>query len=194
MPDVMHISRSDFLRNGFRSLVDYATESVAAVSEKQVRKAVIPALRPPGAIDELAFLTACTRCDACITACPHDALTRASSKYGIAVDTPILTPADTPCYLCDGYPCIVACETSALITDTPVNIGTAHIIKTKCYAYNGQRCDYCYSQCPDKGMAIEMDAGKPLIHADQCNGCGMCEYLCPAPGKAVTILPDRPQA
>ena len=31
-------------------------------------------LRPPGALDEFAFLTACTRCDKCLPACPVDAI------------------------------------------------------------------------------------------------------------------------
>ncbi|MBP1773199.1 MAG: hypothetical protein H6P99_2362, partial [Holophagaceae bacterium] len=34
-------------------------------------------LRPPGALEELEFLTKCTRCDKCVRACPENAILKA---------------------------------------------------------------------------------------------------------------------
>jgi len=66
-------------------------------------------IRPPGALDELSFLSACTRCDKCIEACPQDALIKADAKTGLAVGTPHIDPRRTPCFLCTELPCITAC-------------------------------------------------------------------------------------
>jgi ferredoxin len=44
--------------------------------------------RPPGAIEESAFVAECTKCDACVRACPVDAITHAESFFGAAGGTP----------------------------------------------------------------------------------------------------------
>ena len=57
-------------------------------------------IRPPGALDELSFLSSCTRCDKCIEACPQDALIKADAKTGLAIGSPHIDPRRTPCFLC----------------------------------------------------------------------------------------------
>ncbi len=182
------MSRSEFLRNGLKSICGYVVETVEQAVEAKTRNVVIPLLRPPGAIHELSFLLQCTCCDLCLKACPHGAIVKAESKYGPAVGTPIIQPSDTPCYLCEGYPCITACPEEALLPVEKVRMGTAHIILTKCLAYNGQICDYCFDRCPFKREAIVMENRKPRVIEANCTGCGICEYFCPAPGKGIKIL------
>lgn len=188
------ITRSHFLRRGLHLLVKNTAEFVADSVKKNLDKAVIPLHRPPGAEDELNFLLKCTRCDKCIEACPHDALQKAGTKYGSAAGTPFIKPSDNPCYLCEDFPCITACKDNALlpVTGLFVKMGDAHLIRNRCFAYKGQVCDYCYTNCPSKGKAIIMENGKPQIIAESCTGCGICEYLCPAPKKAIMVLPARP--
>ncbi len=183
-----NISRADFLRGGFKSICGYVVEAVEQVVKAKTDNVVIPLLRPPGAINELSFLLKCTRCDLCIKACPHAAIVTAAPKYGPAVGTPIIQPSDTPCYLCEDYPCIQACPEEALLPVENVRMGTAHLIHSKCLAYNGQICDYCFDRCPLKREAIVMENRKPRIIEAHCTGCGICEYLCPAPGKGIKIL------
>ncbi len=187
------MTRSEFLRTAVKSILRTTAEFVDARVESGAEKLFVPLLRPPGALDEMRFLATCTRCDLCAEACPHDAISRAPAKYGPAVDTPILTPAETPCYLCEDMPCIRECPEGALVAGGQVQIGTAHIALNKCLAHNGQMpgCDYCYDRCPVKETAILLEDGKPRIVADQCVGCGICEYYCPAPGKAIQVLPNR---
>lgn len=52
-------------------------------------------------------------------------------------------------------------------------------------------CSTCVERCPVPG-AITRDRGLPMILADACTGCGVCHDVCPAPRKAVLMLPRRP--
>ena len=45
-------------------------------------------------------------------------------------------------------------------------------------------------QCPVSG-ALVMDAGLPIVIADACNGCTVCQQVCPAPVNAVLVIPRR---
>ncbi|MFQ5676505.1 MAG: 4Fe-4S dicluster domain-containing protein [bacterium] len=193
MSSTQTMTRSEFLRSGLKSLFAFAGEAFDHQVESRARKMVIPLHRPPGAIDELAFLTRCTRCDLCAQACPHDAIVKAGTRYGTAVDTPMIRPSETPCYLCDDTPCIPACPEGALVPVDKINMGTAHVIHIQCFAFNGQvnLCDYCFDRCPLKGHAIVMSDGKPRVLEENCVGCGLCEYYCPAPGNAIKVFPDR---
>ncbi|MFQ5605467.1 MAG: 4Fe-4S dicluster domain-containing protein [bacterium] len=188
-----NMTRSDFLRDGLKSLFRFTAETLENQVEARARKMIIPVLRPPGAIDEISFLLKCTRCDKCIEACPHDAIVRADAKYGSGVDTPMLRPAEAPCYLCEDLPCVNACAEGVLLPVKEFKMGTAHLIYNKCFAYNGQvqMCDYCFDRCPLKNAAIVMEDDKPRVIVEKCTGCGICEYFCPAPGNAIKILPDR---
>ncbi len=147
--------------------------------------------RPPGAVNETAFLADCTRCGDCIRACPPDAIVLAPEKYGAAAGTPIIDPMTSPCVMCDDPPCIHACEPGVLSFDAPLKMGTASIRDPYCLAHQGTSCTVCSEQCPVEG-AIEVIDGKPVIDDATCTGCGVCQYVCPAPYNAVLILPaDR---
>jgi ferredoxin-type protein NapG len=57
---------------------------------------------PPYAQDELAFLLACTRCGACVTACPHGVIFPLAPRLGITVaGTPALDLLHKGCHLCE---------------------------------------------------------------------------------------------
>lgn len=156
-----------------------------------------PVLRPPGAIEEQAFLEGCTRCDACIDACPHDAIVHAPLRFRGAAGTPMIDPLGThgggPCQMCDDLPCVTACEPDVLRLDMPTKMGIARIDRFMCLAHTGSFCTVCSEQCPVDG-AIEVTAGKPRIIEETCTGCGVCQHVCPAPGNAVLLMPvaERP--
>ncbi len=150
-------------------------------------------LRPPGApADDDAFRAACTRCTDCIEACPYQSIRRLGPERGEDAGTPVIIPADSPCYLCEDMPCIAACGAGALlpVARRDVTMGVARIRYDACYQAQGQPCDYCVTRCPLKGEAISFDdARRPRISDQHCTGCGVCAYLCP-PG-AIDILPNR---
>ena len=154
--------------------------------------ALPPFLRPPGAIDESAFHRTCTRCTDCLDACPHQAIRRLGPEFGEQAGTPAIIPEESPCLLCEDLPCIAACTTAALqpVPRRRVRMGTARIDLDRCYLAMGQPCDYCLTRCPLKREAIDLDdRGLPKIHDANCTGCGVCQFICPAPRGAVTVTP-----
>jgi ferredoxin-type protein NapG len=152
-------------------------------------RGAIPVLRPPGAIEENAFLAGCTRCGDCVTACPHDVLQPAPQRFRAAAGTPTFDPLRNPCLMCDELPCIAACEPGVLSREAGIDMGTARIDPQVCLAYSGTGCSVCVERCPVSG-AIEIDDRmRPRIAQDACTGCGICQHVCPAPQNAVGIMP-----
>ncbi|MCL1847379.1 MAG: 4Fe-4S dicluster domain-containing protein [Coriobacteriia bacterium] len=146
-------------------------------------------LRPPGALDEPEFLSHCLRCGKCGLACPYRVI-----KYddSLSQGTPYLIAREGPCRLCDDFPCIAACPSAALapVADKrAVKMGIAVIDRDLCIALQGMRCEVCYRVCPliDEAISIEYSLRKgdshhaifePVINAEKCVGCGICEERC----------------
>lgn len=152
-----------------------------------------PVLRPPGAVEETAFLEGCTRCDECIKACPHGAIVHAPERFRGAAGTPMIDPMRSPCRMCEDFPCISACEPGVLRRDVPVKMGVARVDTTTCLAHQNSFCTVCSEHCPVEG-AIEVRDGKPRIVEEACTGCGVCQHVCPAPANAILLMPvaERP--
>lgn len=217
MPDDRNISRRQLLRGRFlNSLLGRVSDAVsdslgplasplasqpdpptaAPTAQSPLHHKAFPIHRPPGAIEESAFLENCTRCDACIHACPHDAIVPAPARFRHAAGTPMIdtSPASTSaCRMCDDFPCIAACEPNVLRMDMPKVMATARIDIYTCLAHQNSFCSVCSEQCPVQG-AIKVINGKPRIVEDTCTGCGVCHHVCPAPSNAVLLMPlaDRP--
>jgi ferredoxin-type protein NapG len=169
--------RGDF----FKSLGTLFAGFIADQVEEAVTKVSPKMLRPPGALDEFAFLTACTRCDKCIEACPQDSILKAGPSAGLGLNTPYIEPRSMPCFLCTDLPCITACPDGALVwpsRETPggvgrsgpsaVHMGTAKIKMEFCLTYPSEEnenpaknraaaaCQVCVDRCPYPGVAIKM--------------------------------------
>lgn len=154
----------------------------------RLRPSNLPLLRPPGAIEESAFLARCTKCGDCQKACPHGAIRPAPERLRGAEGTPIIDAAESPCRLCEDKPCITACATGALSPAIPVRMGTAQIDHTFCLARTGSFCTVCSERCPVPGAIITASGG-PRMDISVCVGCGLCHHHCPAPVNAVLLLP-----
>ena len=196
----MPYTRRQFFSGTTQALMDSIGRAAAkvrlpsSVQETQAQaQAQLPnVLRPPGALAEPAFLSACTRCTDCIEACPHQAIRRLGPEFGDRAATPAVIVDEAPCLLCDDLPCITSCTTGALTPTArqDVKMGTAVIDLQHCYQAMGQPCDYCVGRCPLKHEAIDWnEEGMPQINPDACPGCGVCRYICPAPGQPITIEP-----
>jgi len=167
-------------------------------------------LRPPGALKEEDFLKTCIKCGLCVEACPYDTLLLAKPGDNKPLGTPYFVPRDVPCYMCPDIPCVPVCPTGALdqasvTTDDKLDIniadmGLAIIDEASCIAFWGIQCDACYRACPLLDEAITIDYAKndrtgkhaflkPIVHADVCTGCGMCERACVTEKPAIMILP-----
>lgn len=158
------------------------------------RRYPLPIHRPPGAVDEVSFLSGCTRCNDCISACPVGAIVIAPDRFREAAGTPMIDPHASACIMCEDAPCIAACKPGVLRPDQPRKMGVAWIQTMACLAHTGSFCTVCSERCPVPN-AISLQAGKPTIHAEACTGCGVCAGVCPAPTNAVVVMPlaDRPR-
>ena len=163
------------------------------------------AIRPPGALDEEDFLSACIRCGLCVRDCPFDTLKLAKFGSDVTTGTPYFTARVVPCEMCDDIPCVKACPTGALdhslenIDDARMGLAVL-IDEENCLNFQGLRCDVCYRVCPviDKAITLEMEhnvrSGKhaffiPTVHSDHCTGCGKCERACVLEDTAIRVLP-----
>lgn len=185
----MDLTRRAFFTRGLRSFLQTMTNTSAApvVAAKPPQT---PLLRPPGAGSEEQFLARCSGCGDCIAACPANALVEVEDPRLPGGRSPVLRPWDQACVWCDEFPCIAACEPAALIPANGLAIGVASIDKSRCFAWAGQPCDYCYDRCPFPGTALTLEGGRigvPVVHDDACVGCGMCEYICLTTPAAIRV-------
>ncbi len=139
--------------------------------------------RPPGALPEVAFLTACTRCGACVPVCPADAIVLLPPKAGLAAGTPHLEPRLQPCIVCADMPCAQACPTGALTLPKQgwqgYRIGALEFLPERCVTYQGTPCRVCADACPVGEAALAIDeAGHPVLKQEGCVGCGVCVRAC----------------
>jgi MauM/NapG family ferredoxin protein len=170
-------------------------------------------IRPPGAVDEDAFLERCVRCGQCMKICPNNALHPALDEAGIeGLWTPVLVPrrgyCEPTCTLCTQV-----CPTAAIRRVTEdrktgrngeemLRIGTAFFDRGRCLPWAmGTPCTVCEEFCPTSPKAIWMkeeevtlrDGARvtlkvPYLDPSQCNGCGACEHVCPVHDRAAITV------
>jgi len=176
-------SRKDFFKEAFSFFKKGAANHV----ERKVLKKMELPLRPPGALDELEFLSTCTRCDACIQACPHHSILK-KSMQGVSAGTPYVDPQKQGCHLCEDVPCVAACEPQALRMDLlqkGFRMGRASVNTEACITFRETVCTSCYDACPFPEVAIRIDQERHPEVLDGCVGCGLCTKPCPASPKAI---------
>ena len=181
------MDRRDFLRRGIGKVTETA---VKHVDEKVTRR--VNWIRPPFALPELEFMLACTRCDACIEACPHGVIFPLAIRLGAdVVNTPALDLLNKACHLCEDWPCVTVCEPGALQKPAAEEkvwptLALAKVNTDSCLPYMGPECGACRDSCPIDG-ALQWQAERPVIHAAVCSGCGLCRDSCVLEPKAITI-------
>lgn len=159
--------------------------------DRKIAKVLEAPIRPPGALEEVEFLAACTRCKACVEACPPHAIRLMPIGGGVAAGSPYLEPRIQPCQLCDGFPCIAACGDGALLpVPRPENVtmGSAIINTESCQTWDNKVCSLCYDACPFPERAIMIDEDFHPQILDACVGCGLCEKACPVTPVGVKTL------
>jgi ferredoxin-type protein NapG len=199
-------SRRKFLRDSARTAAGVAACGVGLVALVEQSKSLpANALRPPGALREPDFLSACYRCGLCVQACPYHTLKLAQLGGGPANGTPYFIARKIPCEMCEDIPCVKACPSGALdhtLTDIDkAKMGIAVLVSREtCLNFLGLRCDVCHRDCPliDKAITLEERHNRrtgrhaimePTVHAEYCTGCGKCEQACVLDEAAIKVLP-----
>lgn len=177
------ISRQEFLRKSWRGILGFAGELLSGAVDT-IEKVTPRRIRPPGAVDFGEFLVRCTRCQSCIKACPFFALRKVMDAESIDHGTPHILPKISHCRWCEGFPCIQACPSRALIGNPgvgPSPLALAVVDSTRCLRTSGTNCRSCAGHCP-KGidaLTIPLEEGIPEVFQGKCVGCGACEAACP---------------
>jgi polyferredoxin len=161
-----------------------------------------PVVRPPGSVPEREFLRLCVRCGACYQACPNSVLQPMCLAVGLdGLWTPEARPDWSGCEpTCNN--CGHVCPTGAirslpLAEKRAARMGLAVVNQATCLPFAGREaCRMCYDECRAAGYdAIEFvrvgvqtdadgapieDSGylAPVVLADKCNGCGLCQTRC----------------
>lgn len=184
------MDRRTFFKTGFEKITRTAVKTI----EDRVEQRATRWIRPPFALDELDFLVNCTRCSACIEACPHQVIFPLSARLGATVTaTPALDLLNKGCHLCADWPCVTACEPGALKlpdeTDgapAPPTLAQVTIDARRCLPFQGPECGACDGSCPVSG-ALTFVLTKPVIEPERCTGCGLCREACILEPKAIEI-------
>ncbi len=191
--DDTSLNKRDLLRFGARRVQQGAAYAAAFAAEQMADRFTPRVQRPPGALAELDFLLACTRCGDCVDACPPGAIRILDHRAGAAASTPYLDVNRwRPCVVCDDPPCITACADGALVPIAMADavMGTANIDRQTCRAWNGRACRACVDACPYPGDAILRDEeGRVFIDPRHCIGCGRCRPACPTNPRSITVDP-----
>ena len=183
MPD---LSRRQWLARIAPTAVDVVLRPI----EARVQRHFPPQRRPPGAQPEVVFRVLCTACGDCSKACPHDAIFTFNEEAGANAGTPVMIPDRTPCHMCEGLPCAVACRAGALEADgASPGLGVVEFVESRCIATAGPDCGACANLCPGETDALAIVDRLPVILPDRCVGCGLCIEACPVDPAAISLLP-----
>ncbi len=201
------VERRGFLKTAFGLAMGTVggIASAAAISNTKASagdSGGTPTVRPPGSVPEELFLRMCVRCGECLQACPNDVLQPSTFELGLdGLWTPQVAADWSGCEpSCSN--CGQVCPTGA-IRSLPLEekrsarMGLAVVDRQTCLPYAGHSdCQLCVDECTTAGYdAIEFvrvgteldeegqpiaDSGflTPVVLAERCVGCGLCQTRC----------------
>ena len=116
----------------------------------------------------------CTRCGACLTACPEKIIAPSSGGF------PGIDFSRGECTFCGA--CADACPEHLFDGDRARPWDFKALISDDCLAKRHVMCRSCEDACPHRAIAFRPARGRPPspeISIDHCTGCGACVSVCP---------------
>ncbi len=145
-------------------------------------------LRPPWALAESSFVSACTRCNACIEACPAQIVVAGDGGF------PEIDFQRGECSFCRA--CLEACIPAALrMQDGARPWCNLAVIGETCLTRENVVCRSCGDLCAAGAIRFRPQLGqaaRPEIDPALCTGCGAC--VAPCPPRAVRVAATNPGA
>ena len=163
-------------------------------------------LRPPGAVEKDRFLSMCIKCGQCLQVCPYDAIKLEDIDGEAGMGTAYINPLERGCYLCEAFPCVLACPTGALDHEAnvieKVHMGMAIVVnESACLALTGDVVTkemighiYDHTQVISESQRVarkveiaDTDSEKTVLqktvlqklNAHEGKSCTLCADLCP---------------
>jgi NAD-dependent dihydropyrimidine dehydrogenase PreA subunit len=159
-------------------------------------------VRPPGSVPEREFLQLCIRCGECFKVCPNHVLEPLGFEQGLeGLWTPRVhadrAGCESSCNAC-GQVCPTGAIRALPIAEKSVcRMGLAIVDQQTCLPFAGREaCRLCVDECQAAGYdAIEFvatgtevdESGQPIegtgflapvVRAELCVGCGLCQTRC----------------
>ena len=183
---MVKLKRRQFMK--FSSLGALSLFAGAGVLGSSYLKASKLSLRPPGALKEDEFLASCIKCGQCVQVCPYHTLELFDILEGYGVGTPYVDATNRGCYLCEAFPCVLACPTGSLSHNlnkqNEVEMGVAVVVSLdKCLGVNQKKVDkksisniYKHKNTnPQEQELIKK------VEAFEGKDCTICADTCPLP-------------
>ncbi|WP_456058448.1 4Fe-4S dicluster domain-containing protein [Campylobacter hominis] len=149
-------------------------------------------LRPPRS--DKNFEKLCVKCGQCLQVCPYHSINLLDINAFFSIGTAYIDPKNRGCYLCDLFPCVLACPSGALndksLEKKDANMGVAILVNfKKCLAYRSEiltkeKTKFLTSRkyCNEREkMVIDK------IYNSNGEICDLCVKLCPITDNAIKM-------
>lgn len=145
-------------------------------------------IRPPGAVEEGAFLAGCIRCYRCQDACEVGAIRFFTEADGELYHTPYVDPAAKGCTLC--MRCTHACPTGVLAAMEPadrarVDMASVTLRTDLCLSHKAKRIRDEQAML----MALGRSPTESEAVVERRGPCGECYMFCPLRERAIQLEP-----
>lgn len=199
-------AKIDFTKRNFLGAAVTGLAVVGGVKSSYLnREQKGKAIRPPGALEEPAFLNRCIRCHECTRICSTTGACLQPSMLESGWEglwTPVSVPrsgfCEYNCNLCGQVCPTGAIKKLALPEKQKMKMGTASFDKNRCIPwYRFENCLVCEEHCPIPDKAIKFNLREvtrpdgekvkikfPYVTEALCVGCGICVTKCPLAGQA----------